>query len=954
MKKLIASFLFLIFYSSLFASEIPFFKLLQIDRENISVRARILFQDKDGFLWTGTNNGLYKYDGFQFEKLKTDTITNDQQVTAITATHNGDLIAGFNNGQLIRKTGKGITEIKTIFESPVRAIVHQGEYLWIATYGEGVFYFYKNEWHKPENQPDLFVYDLVYHPSGVLLAGTDLGLVILSVRQGKVSMKVIDEKKGLPDNMVREIYFDPSGNTWLGFQEKGICKFDPVSEKFIRIDTTDAWNHGAVNCITLLQNEYWIGTEGYGIVDYEFRGDRRIRVFDRTTGFAYTNVVDMLRDKQGNVWVATDNALLISPGEKVEITSGVDEMSFDSIRAIDSDGKGNIWFANNNGLFRYRYAGNASEKIIHYPALDNLHIVSVFCDNESNIWIGTFDNGLFRYNPDKFELRRFTEKEGLENANVISVSGDGNTVWLATLGGISSCTVNGNQISFNNYNKKEGPGNIFVYTVYIDSRKRVWFGTDGEGLTVYDKGQFRNYPEIDNGRGRIVYSITEDKSGNIWFSTPSHGIYRFDGVNFKNIGLSEGLRELNITGITTDNAGNIAVVHKRGLDLFNPLTLEPEYIGREAGIESMDADLNSISKDIHGNIWIGSQQGLIRFFNYTENIIRQPIPHIRRIFAFMKSGQDITDSVFNYNQNHLSIEYIGLWYANPEAVTYSYRLYPYNPEWITTRDRIVTFPNLPPGDYTFEVKASLNNQFKNAKTESYHFTIEKPFWKTGWFIALITLLTAGAAIFFIRERDIRLRREENLKKERVEFQFETLKSQVNPHFLFNSFNTLISIIEQDKDTAVDYVEKLSDYFRNMIQHRDRDTIKLSEELEMVDTYYYLQRKRFGENLSIEKDIPDEWLSEYSVPPLSLQLLIENAVKHNAVSHETPLLITLYATGNKTLLIRNNLNPKFKTDKSTGIGLENILNRFRILTPREVKISKSETEFIVEVPLIKTL
>ena len=198
---------------------------------------------------------------------------------------------------------------------------------------------------------------------------------------------------------------------------------------------------------------------------------------------------------------------------------------------------------------------------------------------------------------------------------------------------------------------------------------------------------------------------------------------------------------------------------------------------------------------------------------------------------------------------------------------------------------------------------------------------------------------------------MRFRRIESLKKEKIEYQFATLKSQVNPHFLFNSFNTLISIIEEDSTKAVTYVENLSDYFRNMIQHRDKDTVLLSEELEMVKTYFFLQQKRFGNNLSLEFNIPNSWKTKYQLPPLSLQLLIENAVKHNAVSHETKLKITVSATDRESLLIVNNLNPKLFPDKSSGIGLENIVSRFRILSANEVKIIRTDTEFEVEIPLI---
>jgi len=163
---------------------------------------------------------------------------------------------------------------------------------------------------------------------------------------------------------------------------------------------------------------------------------------------------------------------------------------------------------------------------------------------------------------------------------------------------------------------------------------------------------------------------------------------------------------------------------------------------------------------------------------------------------------------------------------------------------------------------------------------------------------------------------------------------------------------LIAIIEVDRNKAISYVEKLADYFRNMVQHRDKDLISLEEELEMVETYYFLQQKRFGDFLILKINIPEDWKFRFALPPLSLQLLIENAVKHNAVSFETPLTITVTATDHESLIIANNLNPKLKADPSTGIGLDNIINRFHIVSGQKVIISSVSDKFIIEIPLIK--
>ncbi len=959
-KRILLILSFFICFAINTIASIPYFKALEVDRENNNVHINILFQDHEGYVWTGTDHGLYRYDGFLFSHI--DVAVNDsiENITAIVEDANNSMLIGMQNGGIMRFEKNKFISIKSPFTSPVRKMI-QGKdgVLWVATYGEGIFYLNNLGWHRIAGLPDPFIYTIVTHPSGVILAGTDLGFVVIDPREKQLHYKVYDTRNGLPDNLVREIYCEKNGDIWLGMQEKGICKFNLETKQFSIPENLLNWNYGSITCMARLDNEFWIGTSGNGIIDFEFQGDKRVRTFSKKEGFSYSNINDMIRGREGSIWVASENKLLMSTGEKFEIIPSDNTILFDSIHAITTDRNGYIWISNNQGLFKYDYTVNGQiKKYLTEAKYKNLHIVSIYEDESGYIWLGTFDNGLFRLEPNSGNVKRYSIDQGLRNANVIAINGSEDKIWLATLGGVTLCEkpndlleeAKGNY-KFINYSDNEGPGSIFVYCVYIDKRGRVWFGTDGKGITVYENGKFTSYHDFDKSRGKVVYSITEDHEGNIWFSTLNHGVYRFDGKNFRNFGLSSGLKDLNISGLTTDRAGNIIIVHQRGIDILHPQTFEWEYLGKEVGIESLDCDLNAISRDFKNNIWIGSQHGLIRFVNNSITTDHQPETHIQKTYTFMKPGAGLNDSIFKYNQNQISFEYIGLWYSNPEAVSYRFRLIGLSNKWINTHDRIVTYPNLPPGNYRFEVMSSFNNQFLHPKIDHFNFRIRKPIYKETWFILALTLVGSIGLFWFLRDRELRFRRIESLKKEKIEYQFATLKSQVNPHFLFNSFNTLISIIEEDSTKAVTYVENLSDYFRNMIQHRDKDTVLLSEELEMVKTYFFLQQKRFGNNLSLEFNIPNSWKSKYQLPPLSLQLLIENAVKHNAVSYETKLKITVSATDRESLLIVNNLNPKLFPDKSTGIGLENIISRFRILTPNDVKILRTETEFKVEIPLI---
>lgn len=192
---------------------------------------------------------------------------------------------------------------------------------------------------------------------------------------------------------------------------------------------------------------------------------------------------------------------------------------------------------------------------------------------------------------------------------------------------------------------------------------------------------------------------------------------------------------------------------------------------------------------------------------------------------------------------------------------------------------------------------------------------------------------------------------EQLKRENIQSQLEGLKSQVNPHFLFNSLNTLAYIIPENAERAVQFVHKLSKVYRYILEIRDRQLISLAEELEFLQSFKFLVLERFGENLHIEVDIPEK-LRPLQIVPLSLQMLLENAIKHNVISAEKPLTIKVSHVDDRFLTVFNNLQPKMLETPSTKVGLQNIKNRYAFFSSSEVMVESTDTYFKVSLPLLK--
>jgi len=214
-------------------------------------------------------------------------------------------------------------------------------------------------------------------------------------------------------------------------------------------------------------------------------------------------------------------------------------------------------------------------------------------------------------------------------------------------------------------------------------------------------------------------------------------------------------------------------------------------------------------------------------------------------------------------------------------------------------------------------------------------------------IALIFFLYEGI-YYFNRSRLVEIKNEK-LEKITAEQKLDTLKNQVNPHFLFNSLNTVITMIPEEPDLAINFIQKLSKTYRNILEVRNEKLIPLRQEMQALDSYIYLLKTRFQGKIHIFNTLTEDKMNHF-ILPLSLQILIENAVKHNVVSSAKPLKIELFAEDNY-IVVRNNLQKKDQKYNSTKLGLANIKSRYNLLINKEIEVIETEEYFTVKLPII---
>lgn len=940
----------LLFCSAAYA-QMPFHRHVWLNASNTPVAINDILQDEDGYIWIGTDNGLYKYNGRSVQAVP-DSI--HLPVTAL-ATCKGIIYTGHADGTLGTVKENVLSVYNTRLDKPVSKITSlraaAPDLLWISTEEEGILLMSKGNilaFDKEDGLSDNFAYNITYLRSNEIMVGTDRGINVITALNGKIKSRIYTTSNGLPDNIVRAVgKVNHKSWYWLGTQQGGLALFCNQSKRIWVPEVTGGWQWGQINDIlTVADNKLWVITEPGYLLKVSFIDSMHIDVrpyfFDR-------RLQKIKKDKAGNLWCATDEGLTMVTAEYVNYLPVLNEYSLKQITAIACDRKDQLWYALGNKLYSIPLNNIASDN--HYVLTAEANITSLYADAYNNIWIGTFGKGLWRRRDDG-RLTKVTDIPYLENESVLDITGVENRIWVAGLNGVQELQQNGGNVQLiKHHDKHSGIGSDYVYQIYPDRHGNIWMATDGAGVCMYDGQNYKQWNAQTGLKSNVVYTLTEDAQGNIWAGSYNNGLFKYNGSKWEQFSTDRGLQDINISAVAANGSGQVVVVHARGIDLWFPGSRQFRHYNSRMGadIDSTSNVLKLSANDMAGNVYVPFEHGFVQFNNIEVRYDITPGVAITGL-TVLYNPQPLGTHEFSHAQNYLGFSYNGINYTNPERLHYRYKLEGYNNNWVVTGDEYVPFPQLPAGSYTFRVQASLSSSFAGASEAQYSFTIAKPFWARTWFIAVAALALLGLGYLYIRLRERNLRKLSSLQKERMMFEYEHLKSQVNPHFLFNSLNTLSSLIEENQELATDYTEHLADLYRNMLAYRDKDLILLREELSILQNYMYIQQSRFGKALQLQVEVAEELNHNKRVVPLALQLLVENAIKHNIVSLSMPLTITIIADDH-TIIISNPIQPKISKEKGAGLGIVNIKKRYALLTKRSVTFENANGTYIVTLPLL---
>lgn len=757
--------------ASLSVAQIPYFQQYHLLKKNQAVEVNALLQDRQGFIWFGTNKGLFRFDGTDVKRYTKRDSLADNQVTAIAQDSAGRIWTGHANGMLsIIESGK-----VRVFETregnaaePISDILFaRNGVMWFSSRNDGLYYFVNERLYRVDQEeglPDIFIYDLYEDSDGNIWAGTDGGVAVCSLDGNKIKIRVIDSSDGLKDIIIKKIKNVRGDTLALATEDAGLLTYNLKTHETNSLVGT-SWTYGPVTDFVVKENEVWIASPQKGLVVFDMQIGT-LKVYNEYNGLSLLSINTVMKDREGNIWSGSRQGPSRTLGDAVEHLEMLLPGHDNNILALTIDGHGQIWFSTNEGLFVQSTNSSGARMVtkkLQNTTFKDAPVISLYADEEGYIWAGLYGDGLLRINPANDQVRPF-QKE-LRNGNILSITGKGHRVWIATLGGTSSITFSNNSYKVDNYSSADGLSSDFIYQVFVDSQNRTWFATDGKGVSMLDEKGFHQYQE--GLPSKVVYSLAEDIHQNIWVTSQDNGVMLFDGTRFVAVPQMR-LRDNSVHALTTDKHGNVIAVHNYGIDVYNVDTRQMRYWGEETGIKDKQPNLNAVGADRFGQFFIGTTRGIVKFSLSNDHLTVLPQPTIDAVRVF---GEEIDISAspqLKYNENNVTVHYLGFWYQDTENLTYQYKLENYDLEWISTRNREVTYSRLPAGEYTFKVKVSDTDDFTHATETSISFSIRPPFWRTGTFYVFVVGLFFISAYGLIKFRERKLLEDKLMLEARVE------------------------------------------------------------------------------------------------------------------------------------------------------------------------------------------
>lgn len=832
-----------------------------------------ILQDRRGFMWIGTNDGLNRYDGKYFTvftnvpgdsttisgNIISDLLEDENNVLWI-ATADGGLTRYDHRlppGQQFRQYKHKPADPNSIPGNIINSIVQdKNGFLWLGTGGRSVLRFDKasGRFEIPVKYGTKTILTLSMADNDTLYAGREGGgiLKINTKDLGSVSdPRYRNLYAKLPHAAVTAIYRDSKNSLWVGSWDEVLYRYDLATRKmesFRSGETPNSFRNDEARCFAEDGNgRLWIGGKITGL-----------QIYDRSQNLFYNYQHDAARngtvagntincifvDRKGLVWIGTNQGISVyNPAQQPFVQTFLPVKSPVVIYDFHSDENGDLWIATSQGLFIQR---NGSAQLIHKPVKfqgEQLVVSKIFRDNDGSFYIGT-NYSLFKYNPitERIELLPNTEKDTVMrkiiDSRIISIlkdTIDNNPVLITIPYGhyltyydlkakrwVSRSDIITNMVERFNFRDN------LIRKVYKSSNGNVWLAQGKYGLARWkdqEYGELKYFTNDPSSATSIsndnVFDLAEDATGNLWVSTFGGGLNKFNPGNEKFEHIAESAHLLE--GIKIDKSGNVWMISKGHLHKYDPKTRSySEFILPD--IENSGGVRGLIGEDNRGNMYVAGSGYFIRFQPSAVRESRQkPAVFITDLRVFDSSFSHMLGKKnlqLRHDQNYFTFEFSAPSYFNG-TIEYQYMLEGFDDDWIDAGNRnAASYSNLEGGNYVFKVRATTRKGNWSEESTNLSITIIPPFWKRWWFFVLVAMVIAAIIYGLYRYRINELLKRQAIRNKIAQDLHDSVGSTLSSISVYSQVakiqhskgneNELKDVLQKISTTSTDMISEMND------------------------------------------------------------------------------------------------------------------------------------------------
>jgi ligand-binding sensor domain-containing protein/serine phosphatase RsbU (regulator of sigma subunit) len=761
-----------------------FFEKYGVEQGLSSSKVYSILQDKNDYIWLGTESGVSRFDGSKFENFSVVDGMAAGGVYSLFEDKTGRVWFGHLNGGVSCFDNNRFIKLRfdTLnINSDITSIKQLGEYLWLTTYTNGAIrisipdrgdtIMTGIQYRGKKGLSDQ-VFNSCIDKKGALYCIADAGIKKFNPAN---DMFETFSPPGLTKYFnVIAMYEDKNGDYWYGTHNGGLYKKEKSSpDSTMKVyDIRDGLSKNFVSFITEdSKGNVWVGTWGGGIT--VFTGEK-MKVYNKLNGNDALHIHYIIEDKEKNILIADQyQGFSIFKGDHFITYASEKFLPDQNVWAISEDESNKYWFGTNAGISVFNPSSSDREGISIYNEAKNTignSIRFIKPDHKGNIWIGTNGSGIFKYiiKTGKFVYDTYLNKNLYSDGIITALVTDLNdNLWIGTNDGVAFWN-NEKSVGYR-YSQGNGIAGNLITALFCDSKGVIWIGSERKsGLTKHIPGT-EKFTIVDTREEYVPKTISETPDGRLWIGTSSGLIALKDDANVLLLNEENGLLSNNIKLLQPDGTAFLYIGTNLGLNRYDLTTGNISTFSKRNGFIGIETHLNASLKDSKGNLWFGTANGVTMLAqDRMPPVNTKPFTHINRMEVNYMPCEMTAGLRLNYREKSIIFYYYSVCLVDPDAVKYKVMLKGAEADWRPVTDQTMAiYSALSPGHYTFRVKASNSYGYWDENPVEYSFVIKPPFYLSAWFITLCLIVLIGTIFSYIKIRERNLIKEKKILEAKV-------------------------------------------------------------------------------------------------------------------------------------------------------------------------------------------